>query len=95
MNTNPTPIRAETAVKQRYTAAAKTPEAALCCPVEYDRRYLKIIPAEVIEKDYGCGDPSRYVKPGETVLDSAVALGKSVSSLRRSSVRKAASSVWI
>src|SRR5258708_6646619 len=59
----------ETAVKNRYAAAAKAPEAALCCPVEYDRRYLEIIPIEVIEKDYGCGDPSRYVKPAETVLD--------------------------
>ena len=52
------------------------PEAALCCPVEYDRRYLEIIPTEVIEKDYGCGDPSRYVKPGETVLDLGSGTGK-------------------
>ncbi|MEY2877886.1 MAG: hypothetical protein RLZZ15_266, partial [Verrucomicrobiota bacterium] len=29
---------AELAVKQRYAAAAKAPEAALCCPVDYDRR---------------------------------------------------------
>ncbi|MEY2880586.1 MAG: hypothetical protein RLZZ15_2966 [Verrucomicrobiota bacterium] len=67
---------AEIAVKQRYAAAAKTPETALCCPVDYDRRYLAIIPAEVIEKDYGCGDPSRYVKPGETVLDLGSGTGK-------------------
>ncbi len=57
---------AETEVKNRHAAAAKAPEAALCCPVDHDRRYLEIIPQEVIEKDYGCGDPSRYVKPGET-----------------------------
>jgi SAM-dependent methyltransferase len=67
---------AESAVKQRYAAAAKAPEAALCCPVDYDRRFLEIIPAEVIEKDYGCGDPSRYVKPGETVLDLGSGTGK-------------------
>jgi ubiquinone/menaquinone biosynthesis C-methylase UbiE len=67
---------AETAVKQRYAAAAQAPEAALCCPVDYDRRYLEIIPAEVIEKDYGCGDPSRYVRPGETVLDLGSGTGK-------------------
>lgn len=66
----------EAAVKTRYAAAAKTPEAALCCPVEYDRDLLKIIPQEVIEKDYGCGDPSRYVKPGETVLDLGSGTGK-------------------
>lgn len=39
-------------------------------------RPLKIIPQEVIEKDYGCGDPSRYVKPGETVLDLGSGTGK-------------------
>jgi arsenite methyltransferase len=78
MNTSiqATPVPAETAVKRRYSAAAKTPEAALCCPVEYDRRYLEVIPLEVIEKDYGCGDPSRYVKPGETVLDLGSGTGK-------------------
>src|SRR6266704_822095 len=69
-------LRAESAVKNRYAAAAKAPEAALCCPVEYDRRYLEIIPPEVIEKDYGCGDPSRYLKPGETVLDLGSGAGK-------------------
>src|SRR5438876_1929922 len=71
-----TALRAESAVKNRYAAAAKAPETALCCPVEYDRRYLEIIPQEVIQKDYGCGDPSRYLKPGETVLDLGSGAGK-------------------
>lgn len=69
-------MKTETAVKERYSGAAKTPEAALCCPVEYNTQYLKIIPAEVIEKDYGCGDPSQWVKPGETVLDLGSGTGK-------------------
>jgi ubiquinone/menaquinone biosynthesis C-methylase UbiE len=63
-------------VKHRYAAAAAAPEAALCCPISYDPQYLKIIPQEVIEKDYGCGDPSRYVHPGETVLDLGSGSGK-------------------
>lgn len=67
---------AESSVTSRYAAAAKAPEAALCCPVEYNKDLLKIIPREVIEKDYGCGDPSRYVKPGETVLDLGSGTGK-------------------
>ncbi|HEV2247312.1 MAG TPA: hypothetical protein VGW37_11725 [Terriglobia bacterium] len=53
----------EVAVKNRYNAAAKAPEAMRCCPMDYDRRYLEIIQQEVIEKDCGCGDPSRYLKP--------------------------------
>ena len=61
---------------KRYSGAAFKPEAALCCPVQYDTRYLKAIPAEVIEKDYGCGDPSRYLHPGETVLDLGSGTGK-------------------
>src|SRR5438309_11068956 len=69
-------LLAESAVKKRYAAAANTPEAALCCPIDYNQEYLKIIPREVIEKDYGCGDPSRYVKPGETVLDLGSGAGK-------------------
>lgn len=66
----------ESAVQRRYSAAAQVPEATLCCPVAYDPRYLEIIPAEVIEKDYGCGDPSLWVKPGETVLDLGSGTGK-------------------
>src|SRR5260370_34359244 len=69
-------LLAESAVKKRYAAAANTPEAALCCPIDYNQEYLKIIPREVIEKDYGCGDPSRYVKQGETVLDLGSGAGK-------------------
>ena len=69
-------LHPESAVKQRYAAAARTREPALCCAVEYDRRFLEVIPKEVIEKDYGCGDPSRYLKPGETVLDLGSGSGK-------------------
>ncbi len=66
----------ENAVRQRYAAAANEQEPALCCPVDYDVRYLKIIPQEVIDRDYGCGDPSKYVSAGETVLDLGSGGGK-------------------
>src|SRR5881409_3939229 len=69
-------INPESAVRERYAAAAQTPAAALCCAVDYERQHLKNIPQEVIQKDYGCGDPSRYLKPGETVLDLGSGTGK-------------------
>ncbi len=71
-----TAIRVEQAVQERYTAGAQAAEAALCCPVDYDPQYLAVLPQEIIEKDYGCGDPSRYVCPGETVLDLGSGAGK-------------------
>ncbi len=70
------PRNTETIVRQRYAAGAKERADKLCCPVDYDAEYLKVIPREVIERDYGCGDPSRYVSEGETVLDLGSGTGK-------------------
>src|SRR5436309_2599326 len=67
---------AESVVKERYAAGARAREASLCCPVDYNPKYLDAIPAEVIERDYGCGDPTRYLQPGETVLDLGSGTGK-------------------
>ena len=64
------------AVLDRYSGAALEREAALCCPVDYDADLLKLLPAEIIEKDYGCGDPSRYVREGDVVLDLGSGGGK-------------------
>lgn len=67
----------EQTVLERYEAGARQPQAALCCPTDgYDSRYLEILPQEIIEKDYGCGDPTRYVNPGETVVDLGSGAGK-------------------
>lgn len=70
------PADGDRAVRERYAAAARAREAALCCPVDYDPRWLEILPAEVIERDYGCGDPSRFVREGDTVLDLGSGGGK-------------------
>ena len=69
-------LNAETAVRERYAAGAQASEAKLCCPVDYNPEYLKAIPQEVIDRDYGCGDPSKYLRAGETVLDLGSGTGK-------------------
>ena len=71
-----TKINYENAVADRYSKAAEEREAALCCPVQYQPELLEVIPKEIIERDYGCGDPSPYVNPGETVLDLGSGGGK-------------------
>jgi arsenite methyltransferase len=66
----------ETIVRQRYAAGAKERTDKLCCPVDYESEYLKVIPPEVIERDYGCGDPSKYLREGEVVVDLGSGTGK-------------------
>ena len=56
-------------VKEAYAAGAGHRVDQLCCPVEYHPAYLEAIPDVVLERDYGCGDPSRYLREGEVVLD--------------------------
>lgn len=69
-------VAIESAVRRRYSAGAQAPQAALCCPVSYDPKLLEAIPADVLERDYGCGDPTRYVRDGEIVLDLGSGGGK-------------------
>lgn len=66
----------EQAVKVRYSDAAHERQETLCCPVDYDPKVLEAIPQEIIDRDYGCGDPSRYLRTGETVLDLGSGGGK-------------------
>ena len=66
----------EKTVLERYQEGAKVQQPSLCCPTDYDGQYLEILPQEIVEKDYGCGDPTRYVSEGETVLDLGSGTGK-------------------
>ena len=66
----------EANVSERYAEGANERQEALCCPVSYDPALLKLLPQEIIDKDYGCGDPSRYVRAGDTVLDLGSGGGK-------------------
>lgn len=78
VNTNaPHTTSREEAVNSRYSSAAETVEPALCCPVtEYDSAYLAQLPREILDIDYGCGDPSKYARRGETVVDLGSGSGK-------------------
>ncbi len=66
----------ESAVNERYARAAQDRVEELCCPVEYDPKFLDMIPDEIKERDYGCGDPSRFVHEGDIVLDLGSGAGK-------------------
>lgn len=67
----------ERAVLNRYADASRASEPALCCPtVDYDAALLALLPPEIVERDYGCGDPGRYVREGETVVDLGSGAGK-------------------
>ncbi len=64
------------AVRERYGAGAQQREQALCCAVDYDPTLLEVIPKEILERDYGCGDPSQHVRVGDRVLDLGSGTGK-------------------
>ncbi|MCG8324664.1 MAG: methyltransferase domain-containing protein [Thiotrichales bacterium] len=66
----------DAAVLERYSEGAGQRQEELCCPVDYDTGLLELLPGEIIEKDYGCGDPSRYVQSGDVVLDLGSGSGK-------------------
>ena len=66
----------EHSVLDRYSEGAGERQPDLCCPVDYDASLLKLLPQEIIDKDYGCGDPSRYVREGDVVLDLGAGSGK-------------------
>ncbi len=66
----------EASVSERYSTAAQSREEALCCPVQYPHEYLDAVPQEILDRDYGCGDPTPFVRQRETVLDLGSGGGK-------------------
>lgn len=66
----------EQAVRERYSKAAIAAENCLCSPTSYDQTLLAALPTEVLEKDYGCGNPAAYLHPGDHVLDLGSGSGK-------------------
>ena len=62
---------ARSLVREFYGRAAEAPQAALCCPVNYDQADIAHVPQDVIDRFYGCGGPMSLagVQSGETVVD--------------------------
>lgn len=69
-------LNVKESVLDRYSEGAKEVQPTLCCPVDYDIALLKMLPNEIIDRDYGCGDPSRYVREDDVVLDLGSGGGK-------------------
>lgn len=77
MSSSLPPPDVESEVRRRYARGAAATEADLCCPTPgYDPRFLANLPAEIVERDYGCGDPSRWARPGDRVVDLGSGSGK-------------------
>ena len=66
----------EKAVLTRYSRGAQARDETLCCPVSFDSSLLSVLPDEILERDYGCGDPTTFVRPGDVVLDLGCGAGK-------------------
>lgn len=63
--------RSRAFVRAFYGHAAEDPQPELCCPVRPEAEDVAHIPAEVVERFYGCGSPVSAAAPlpGETLLD--------------------------
>jgi SAM-dependent methyltransferase len=69
-------LEKEAAVRDRYARAARSRETALCCNTKYPEEYLSAIPEEILQVDYGCGDPTPFAREGDVVLDLGSGSGK-------------------
>ncbi|PCJ07719.1 MAG: methyltransferase [Rhodobacteraceae bacterium] len=70
-------------VLQGYTDRVTSPdgamglEAAQVCRMDaYDPALLRQVPKDIIDRDYGCGNPSKYAQAGDVALDLGSGSGK-------------------
>lgn len=69
-------------ISETYSHAADQTRQDLCCAVDYRREFapeeLAHIPAEVLDRNYGCGIPTelRSLERGKRVLDLGPGLGR-------------------
>ncbi len=73
----------EGVVRAGYSQRLVDPSVAIgraseqvCCAEAYATELLAAIPKAIVEADFGCGNPSRYVRTGDTVLDLGSGSGK-------------------
>jgi len=72
------PSDIDAAVGERYSRSARETTPQLCAIADGgpDPALLAAIPADVVARDYGCGNPTVHVREGETVLDLGSGSGK-------------------
>lgn len=69
-------------IQETYSKAATRTDSQPCCTGDYQSQFkpdeLDHIPDEVLQKNFGCGVPTRLrtLRPGESVLDLGPGLGR-------------------